>query len=48
MRSKTNNIAPWLGEVQGMQGVAELKKVSAEVERNGLLELCKIGDVIWE
>ena len=38
----------WLGEVQGMQGVAELKKVLAEAERNGLLELCKIGDVIWE
>ena len=48
MRSKTNNIARSLGEVQGMRGVAELKKVCAEAERNGLLELCKIGDVIWE
>ena len=38
----------WLGEVQGIQGVAELKKVLAEDERNGLSELCKIGDVIWE
>ena len=43
--SKSKN---WLGEVQGMQGVAELKKVLTEAERNGLLELCKIGDVIWE
>ena len=31
-----------------MQGVAKLKKVLAEAERNGLSELCKIGDVIWE
>jgi len=31
-----------------MRGVAELKKVLAEAERNGLSELCKIGDVIWE
>ena len=38
----------WLGEVQGMWGVAELKKVLPEAERNGLSELCKIGDVIWE
>ena len=29
-------------------GVAELKKVLAEGERNGLSELCKSGDVIWE
>ena len=43
--SKSNN---WLGEVQGMQGVAELKKVLAEAERNGLSEVCKIGNVIWE
>ena len=26
----------------------ELKKVLAEGERNGLLELCKSGDVMWE
>ena len=26
----------------------ELKKVLAEAEKNGLSELCKIGDVIWE
>ena len=38
----------WLGDVQGMRGVAELKKVLTEAERNGLSELCKIGDVIWE
>ena len=44
--SKSKN---WLGEVQGMQGsVAELKKVLAEAERNGLSELCKISDVIRE
>ena len=43
--SKSKN---WLGEVQGMWGVAELKKVLPEAERNGLSELCKIGDVIWE
>ena len=35
-------------EVQGMRGVAELQTVLAEAERNGLSELCKIGDVIWE
>ena len=40
--SKSKN---WLGEVQGMQGVAELKKVLVEAERNGLSELCKISDV---
>ena len=40
--------ARWLGEVQGIQRVAEIKKVLAEGERNGLSELCKIGDVIWE
>ena len=34
-----------MGEVQGMRGVAELKKVLAEAERNGLSELCKIGEV---
>ena len=34
----------WLGEVQGMREVAELKKVLAEAERNGLSELY----VIWE
>ena len=38
----------WLGEVQGMWGVAELKKVLTEAERNGVSELCNIGDVIWE
>ena len=38
----------WLGEVQGMQGVAELKKVLAEAEWKDSSELCKIGDVIWE
>ena len=27
--------------------MAELKKVLTEAERNGLLELCKIGNVIW-
>ena len=43
--SKSKN---WLGEVQGMWRVAELKKVLAEGERNGLSELCKSGDVIWE
>ena len=43
--SKSKN---WLSEVQGMRGVAELKKVLTEAERNGLLELSKIGDVIWE
>ena len=32
--SKSKN---WLGEVQGMRGVAELKKVLAEAERNGLI-----------
>ena len=32
----------------GMWGVAELKKVLAEGERNGSLELSKISDVIWE
>ena len=37
-----------MGEVQGMRAVAELKKVLAEAERNGLSELCKIGNVIWE
>ena len=26
----------------------ELEKVLAEGERNGLSELCKSGDVIWE
>ena len=31
-----------------MRGVAELKKVLAEAERNGLLKLCKIGDVTRE
>ena len=31
-----------------MRGVAELQKVLVEGERNGLSELCKIGDVIWE
>ena len=36
-----------MGEVQGMQGVAELIKVLVEAERNGLSELCKIGNVIW-
>ena len=36
------------GEVQGMWRVAELKKVLAEGERNGLSRLCKSGDVIWE
>ena len=30
-----------------MRGVAELKKVLAEAERNGLPELCKIGDAIY-
>ena len=40
--SKSKN---WPGEVQGMR-VAELKKVLAEAERNGLSELCKISDVI--
>ena len=38
----------WLGEVHEMWGVAELIKVLAEADRNGLSELCKIGDVIWE
>ena len=38
----------WLGEVSGMRGVAELKKVLAEAERNGLSELCKISDVMWK
>ena len=37
-----------MGEVQGMRGVAELKKVLAEAERNVLSELCKIGAVIWK
>ena len=37
-----------VAEVQGMRGVAELKKVLAEAERNGLSELCKISEVIWE
>ena len=36
------------GEVQGVRGVAELKEVLAEAEMNGLSELCKISDVIWE
>ena len=31
-----------------MRGVAELKEVLAEAETNGLSELCKISDVIWE
>ena len=43
--SKSKN---WLGKVQGMWRVAELKNVLAEDERNGLSELCKSGDVIWE
>ena len=37
-----------MAQAQGMWRVAELKKVLAEGERNGLLELCKSGDVIWE
>ena len=43
--SKSKN---WPGEVQGMRGVAELKKVLGEAERNGLSKMHKIGDVIWE
>ena len=38
----------WLGEVQGMRGVTELKNVLVEGERSGLSELYKIGDVTWE
>ena len=38
----------WLGEVQGMWRVAEVKKILPEGERKGLSELCKSGDVIWE
>ena len=38
----------WLCEVSGMMGVAELKKVLAEAESNGLSELCKISDVMWK
>ena len=30
----------WLGEVQGMQRFAEVKKVPTEDERNSLSELC--------
>ena len=39
-----------IGWVKFREGgrVAELKKVLAEAERNGLSGLCKIGDVIWE
>ena len=37
-----------IGWVQGMWRVAELKKVLAKGERNGLSELYKSGDVIWE
>ena len=37
----------WLGEVQGIRGVAELKKVLAKAEKNGLSELYKISDVIY-
>ena len=40
--------ANWLGEVQGMWRVAELKMVLAEGEWNGLSELCKISDVKLE
>ena len=42
--SKSKN---WLGEVQGIQGIAELKKVLSEAERNVLSQLSKIGHVIW-
>ena len=45
IRDRSKN---WLGEVQGMWGVAELKKVLTEAERNGLSELGKVGDVIWK
>ena len=41
--SKSKN---WLGEVQGMGAVAELKKLLTEAERNGLSELHKISNVI--
>ena len=38
----------WLSQVQGMRGVAELKKVLSKDKMSGLSELCKIGDVTWE
>ena len=46
VRQQSSKRKNWLGEVQGMRGVAELKKVLAEGERNGLSELCRICDVI--
>ena len=46
--SCNNKSKTWLGEVQGMWRVAELKKVLTAYERNDLSELCEISDVIWE
>ena len=38
----------WLSQVQGVWGVAELKKVLYKGKMSGLSALCKIGDVTWE
>ena len=39
VRQQSSKRKNWLGEVQGMRGVAE-------GERNGLSELCRICDVV--